>query len=42
VVERFFSWLHGPPKLRFVTEKTHELRFPLLNLATALICLRFL
>jgi transposase len=42
VVERFFSWLHGFRKLRFVTEKTHDMQFPLLNLAAAVICFRFL
>jgi transposase len=42
VVERFFSWLHGFRKLRFVTEKDQELQFAFLNLAMALICLRFL
>jgi transposase len=41
VVERFFSWLHGFRKLRFVTEKDQEMQFALLNLAMALICLRF-
>jgi transposase len=42
VVERFFSWLHGFRKLRFVTEKTQEMQFAFFNLALALICLRFL
>jgi len=42
VVERFFSWLHGFRKLRFVTEKTQETQFALLDLACALICFRFL
>jgi transposase len=42
VVERFFSWLHGFRKLRFVTEKTQEMQFAFFNLAMALICLRFL
>jgi transposase len=42
VVERFFSWLHGFRKLRFVTEKTEDMQFAFLNLALALICLRFL
>jgi transposase len=42
VVERFFSWAHGFRKLRFVTEKTQEMQFALLNLALSLICLRFL
>jgi transposase len=42
VVERFFSWLHGFRKLRLVTEKTQEMQFAFLNLATALICFRFL
>ena len=42
VVERFFSWAHGFRKLRFVTEKTQEMQFAFLNLALALICLRFL
>jgi transposase len=42
VVERFFSWLHGFRKLRFVTEKEQEMQFAFLNLALALICLRFL
>src|ERR1700731_913533 len=32
VVERFFSWLHGFRKLRFVTEKTQEMQFAFLNL----------
>jgi transposase len=41
VVERFFGWLHGFRKLRFVTEKTDEMQYALLNLALALICLRF-
>jgi hypothetical protein len=41
-VERFFSWLHGFRKLRFVTEKTQEMQFAFFNLALALICLRFL
>ena len=42
MVERFFSWLHGFRKLRFVTEKTQEMQFAFLNLALSLICLRFL
>jgi transposase len=42
VVERFFSWLHGFRKLRFVTEKTQEMQFAFFNLAMALICLRSL
>jgi transposase len=42
VVERFFSWLHGLRKLRFVTEKTKEMQLAFLNLALSLICLRFL
>jgi len=42
VVERFFSWMHGFRKLRFVTEKTQEMQFAFLNLAAALICYRFL
>jgi transposase len=42
VAERFFSWLHGFRKLRFITEKNQELQFALFNLALALICLRFL
>jgi transposase len=42
VVERFFSWLHGMRKLRFVTEKTQEMQFAFFNLGLALICLRFL
>jgi transposase len=42
VVERFFSWLHGFRKLRFVTEKTQEMQLAFFNLALALICLRFL
>jgi transposase len=42
VVERFFSWLHGFRKLRFVTEKTQEMQFAFFNLALALICLGFL
>jgi transposase len=41
-VERFFSWLHGFRKLRLVTEKTQEMQFAFLDLATALICFRFL
>ncbi len=41
VAERFFSWLHGFRKLRFVTEKSQETQFALFNLAMALICLRF-
>ena len=41
VVERFFSWLHGFRKLRFVTEKTKEMQLAFLNLALSLICLRF-
>jgi transposase len=42
VVERFFSWLHGFRKLRFVTEKDPEMQFAFFNLALALISLRFL
>ena len=42
VVERFFSWLHGFRKLRFVTEKNLDMQFAFFNLALALICLRFL
>jgi len=42
VVERFFSWLHGFRKLRFVTEKTDPMKFAFFDLALALICLRFL
>jgi transposase len=42
VVERFFSWLHGFRKLRWVTEKDEEMQFACFNLAMALICLRFL
>ena len=42
VVERFISWLHGFRKLRFVTEKMEQMQFAFLNLAVALICLRFL
>jgi transposase len=42
VVERFFSWLHGFRKLRFVTEKTKEMQLAFLHLALSLICLRFL
>jgi transposase len=42
VVERFFSWLHGFRKLRFITEKDEEMQFAFFNLALALICLRFL
>jgi transposase len=42
VVERFFSWLHGFRKLRFVTEKDQEMQFAFFNLAMALISLRFL
>jgi transposase len=42
VVERFFSWEHGMRKLRFVTEKTEEMQFALLNLGAAVICFRFL
>jgi transposase len=42
VAERFFSWLHGLRKLRFVTEKTQEMQFALLDLACAVICFRFL
>jgi len=42
VVERFFAWLHGFRKLRLVTEKTQEMQFAFLDLALALICLRFL
>jgi transposase len=42
VVERFFSWLHGFRKLRFVTDKTQEMQLAFFNLAMALICLRFL
>jgi transposase len=42
VVERFFSWLHGLRKLRFVTEKSQEMQFAFFNLALALIALRFL
>jgi transposase len=42
VAERFFSWLHGFRKLRFVTEKTQEMQFAFLDLAVALICYRFL
>ncbi len=42
VVERTISWLHGMRKLRFVTEKTDEMKFAFFNLAQALICFRFL
>lgn len=42
VVERLISWLHGFRKTRFVTEKTEEMQFALLNLALALICFRYL
>jgi|SRR5882757_9628727 len=42
VVERFFSWEHGMRKLPFVTEKTEEMQFALVNLGAALICFRFL
>jgi len=42
VVERFFSWLHGFRKERFVTEKTQDMQFAFFDLALALICLRFL
>jgi transposase len=42
VVERTVSWMHGFRKLRFVTEKTEEMKFALFNLAQALICFRFL
>jgi transposase len=42
VVERFFSWAHGYRKLRFVTEKSQEMKFAFFNLALALICFRFL
>jgi len=42
VVERFFSWLHGFRKLRFVTEKDQEMQFAFFNLGLALICFRFL
>ena len=42
LVERLISWLHGFRKLRFITEKTQEMQFALLNLAVALICFRFL
>lgn len=42
VVERFFAWLHGFRKLRFVTEKTPEMQIALFDLALSLICLRFL
>jgi transposase len=42
VVERFFSWLHGFRRERFVTEKTQEMQFAFFNLALALICWRFL
>jgi transposase len=42
VVERFFSWLHGFRKLRFVTEKDLDMQFAFLDLALALICYRFL
>jgi transposase len=42
VAERFFAWAHGMRKLRFVTEKSNEMQVAFLNLACALICLRFL
>lgn len=42
VAERTISWLHGFRKLRFVTEKTDEMQFALLNLALSLICFRCL
>lgn len=42
VVERSFARLHGFRKLRLVTEKTQEMQFAFLDLALALICLRFL
>jgi transposase len=42
VVERFFSWLHGFRKLRFVTEKDEANQFAFFDLALSLICFRFL
>jgi transposase len=42
VAERFFAWLHGFRKLRFITEKTESMQFAFLNLAAAMICFRFL
>ena len=42
VVERTISWLHGFRKIRMVTEKTEEMQVAFLNLATAIICFRFL
>ena len=42
VAERFFAWAHGLRKLRLVTEKTDEMQIAWLNLASALICFRFL
>jgi transposase len=41
VVERTISWLHGYRKMRFVTEKTEEMKFAFFNLALALICSRY-
>lgn len=42
VVERTLSWLHGFRKLRLVTEKGEDMQYAFLNLASALICWRFL
>jgi transposase len=42
VAERALAWLHGFRKLRLVTEKTLDMQYALLNLATAVICYRFL
>ncbi len=42
VVERLNAWLHGFRKLRFVTEKTEEMRYAFLNLALSIICFRLL
>jgi transposase len=42
VVERTLSWLHSFRKLRFVTEKTLNMQYAFLNLATCVICWRCL
>jgi transposase len=42
VAERTLSWLHGFRKLRLVTEKTPDMQYAFLNLATAVICWRIL
>jgi transposase len=42
VAERTLSWLHGFRKLRLVTEKTLDMQYAFLTLATVVICHRYL